>query len=55
MKESEKAERATLLTQEKLQLSKTKPIRLEDMWIRPAFGGRGIKMTGTLEVHHTRF
>ncbi|GLJ05022.1 hypothetical protein SUGI_0009560 [Cryptomeria japonica] len=55
MKESEKAERATLVTQEKLQLSKTKPIRLADLWIRPAFGGRGRKMTGTLEAHHNGF
>lgn len=55
MKESEKAERATLVTQEKLQLSKTKPIRLSDLWIRPAFGGRGRKMTGTLESHYNGF
>uniref|UniRef100_A0A0D6QWA7 FACT complex subunit n=1 Tax=Araucaria cunninghamii TaxID=56994 RepID=A0A0D6QWA7_ARACU len=55
MKESEKAERATLVTQEKLQLSKTKPIRLADLWIRPAFGGRGRKMTGTLEAHYNGF
>lgn len=55
MKESEKAERATLVTQEKLQLSKTKPIRLSDLWIRPVFGGRGRKMTGTLESHYNGF
>ncbi|KAH9319247.1 hypothetical protein KI387_021016, partial [Taxus chinensis] len=55
MKESEKAERATLVTQEKLQLSKSKPIRLADLWIRPPFGGRGRKMTGTLEAHHNGF
>lgn len=55
MKESEKAERATLVTQEKLQLSKTKPMRLSDLWIRPAFGGRGRKMTGTLESHYNGF
>ena len=55
MKEFEKVERATLLTQEKLQLSKKRPIRLADMWIGPTFGGRGRKMTGTLESHHTRF
>ncbi|KAL1831897.1 hypothetical protein DCAR_0101912 [Daucus carota subsp. sativus] len=52
-RESEKAERATLVTQEKLQLagSKFKPIRLSDLWIRPVFGGRGRKLTGTLEAH----
>ncbi|KAJ7569137.1 hypothetical protein O6H91_01G063000 [Diphasiastrum complanatum] len=54
-RESEKAERATLVTQEKLQLSKGKPIRLSDLWIRPAFGGRGRKMTGTLEAHANGF
>eukprot|EP01018_Ginkgo_biloba_P030029 Gb_09795 [translate_table: standard] len=54
-RESEKAERATLVTQERLQLSKTKPIRLADLWIRPAFGGRGRKMTGTLESHYNGF
>lgn len=52
-RESEKAERATLVTQEKLQLagSKFKPIKLTDLWIRPVFGGRGRKLTGTLEAH----
>jgi hypothetical protein len=25
--------------------------RLSDLWIRPAFGGRGRKMSGTLEAH----
>lgn len=52
-RESEKAERATLVTQEKLQLagSKFKPMKLTDLWIRPVFGGRGRKLTGTLEAH----
>ncbi|MQL95550.1 hypothetical protein Taro_028222 [Colocasia esculenta] len=52
-RESEKAERATLVTQEKLQLSgaKMKPMRLSDLWIRPSFGGRGRKLSGTLEAH----
>ncbi|GMP39846.1 hypothetical protein CsSME_00010531 [Camellia sinensis var. sinensis] len=52
-RESEKAERATLVTQEKLQLAgaKFKPIRLSDLWIRPVFGGSGRKLTGTLEAH----
>ncbi|XP_043688683.1 FACT complex subunit SPT16-like [Telopea speciosissima] len=52
-RESERAERATLVTQEKLQLTggKFKPIRLLDLWIRPTFGGRGRKLPGTLEAH----
>ncbi|XP_006830445.2 FACT complex subunit SPT16, partial [Amborella trichopoda] len=54
-RESERAERATLVTQEKLQLSKTKPIRLSDLKIRPAFEGRGRKMGGTLEAHFNGF
>ncbi|XP_052192942.1 FACT complex subunit SPT16-like [Diospyros lotus] len=56
-REYEKAERATLVTQEKLQLSgaKFKPIRLSDLWIRPVFGGRGRKLTGSLEAHTNGF
>lgn len=57
MRESERAERATLVTQEKLQLAtnRMKPMRLPDLWIRPAFGGRGRKLTGTLEGHVNGF
>ncbi|XP_062143324.1 FACT complex subunit SPT16-like [Alnus glutinosa] len=56
-RESERAERATLVTQEKLQLAgaKFKPIRLSDLWIRPAFGGRGRKLPGSLEAHTNGF
>ncbi|KAG0492646.1 hypothetical protein HPP92_005733 [Vanilla planifolia] len=56
-RESERAERATLVTQEKLQLAgnRMKPIRLQDLWIRPAFPGRGRKLTGTLEAHINGF
>ncbi|XP_029116735.1 FACT complex subunit SPT16 [Elaeis guineensis] len=56
-RESERAERATLVTQEKLQLSgnRMKPIRLPDLWIRPLFGGRGRKQPGTLEAHVNGF
>lgn len=56
-RESEKAERATLVTQEKLQFAgaKFKPIRLPDLWIRPVFGGRGRKLTGSLEAHANGF
>uniref|UniRef100_A0A2P2L5F6 FACT complex subunit n=1 Tax=Rhizophora mucronata TaxID=61149 RepID=A0A2P2L5F6_RHIMU len=56
-RESERAERATLVTQEKLQLAsaKFKPVKLFDLWIRPAFGGRGRKLTGSLEAHTNGF
>ena len=30
-------------------------VRLSDLWIRPAFGGRGRKMSGTLEAHTNGF
>ncbi|KAM7270337.1 hypothetical protein ACFE04_029551 [Oxalis oulophora] len=56
-RESERAERATLVTQEKLQLAgnRFKPIKLHDLWIRPVFGGRGRKLSGTLEAHANGF
>lgn len=56
-RESERAERATLVTQDRLQLAgnRFKPIRLPDLWIRPPFGGRGRKLTGTLEAHVNGF
>ncbi|CAN4110891.1 unnamed protein product [Withania somnifera] len=56
-KESERAERATLVTQEKLVLAgnKFKPVRLPDLWIRPTFGGRARKLAGTLEAHANGF
>ncbi|KAJ7963221.1 FACT complex subunit SPT16 [Quillaja saponaria] len=56
-RESERAERATLVTQEKLQLAgnRFKPLRLTDLWIRPVFGGRGRKLPGTLEAHVNGF
>ncbi|PKA51534.1 FACT complex subunit SPT16 [Apostasia shenzhenica] len=56
-RESERAERATLVTQEKLQLAgnRMKPVRLQDLWIRPAFPGRGRKLPGTLEAHINGF
>ncbi|GAV81352.1 Peptidase_M24 domain-containing protein/Rtt106 domain-containing protein/SPT16 domain-containing protein [Cephalotus follicularis] len=56
-RESERAERATLVMQERLQLAsaKFKPIKLFDLWIRPPFGGRGRKLTGSLEAHTNGF
>ncbi|XP_058191636.1 FACT complex subunit SPT16-like [Rhododendron vialii] len=56
-RESERAERATLVSQEKLVIggNKFKPIRLIDLWIRPTFGGRARKLSGTLEAHSNGF
>ncbi|XP_071716737.1 FACT complex subunit SPT16-like [Rutidosis leptorrhynchoides] len=56
-RESERAERASLVTQERLVLAgnKFKPIRLPDLWIRPPFPGRGRKLPGTLEAHDNGF
>lgn len=56
-RESERAERATLVTQEKLIVAtnRSKPIRLPDLWVRPAFSGRGRKLPGTLEAHVNGF
>ena len=56
-RESERAERATLVTQEKLQIgnNRMKMMRLSDVWIRPAFGGHGRKLTGNLEAHFNGF
>lgn len=56
-RESERAERASLVTQEKLVLAghKGKPTRLSDLWIRPPFPGRGRKLPGTLEAHDNGF
>ncbi|VFQ98906.1 unnamed protein product [Cuscuta campestris] len=56
-RQSEKAERATLVTQEKLVLAgnRFKPVRLSDLWIRASFGGRGRKLPGTLEAHVNGF
>ncbi|KAK6233297.1 hypothetical protein SCA6_003370 [Theobroma cacao] len=56
-RESERAERATLVSQERLQLAsaKFKPMKLHDLWIRPPFGGRGRKLTGSLEAHMNGF
>lgn len=77
-REKERAERATLVQQEKLVKSKVrKSLRptlfacrtinsdqlalqarafaLPDVWIRPAFGGKGRKVAGTLEAHSNGF
>ena len=54
-RESEKLERATLVKQEKLVQGRGRVPILHDVWIRPTLGGRGKKMTGTLEAHTNGF
>ena len=55
-RESEEAERSTLVKQEKLRpMQSGRPIRLMDTWIRPAIGGRGKKLSGALECHENGF
>jgi nucleosome binding factor SPN SPT16 subunit len=54
-RDKEKAERATLVQQEKLIRSKSRIYTLPDVWVRPAFGGKGRKVTGTLEAHANGF
>jgi len=54
-RESEKNERATLVRQEKLIPGRGRVPVLHDVWIRPTLGGRGKKMTGTLEAHTNGF
>lgn len=53
-RDKEKAERASLVSQEKLIQGK-KVFKLPDLWIRPNFGGKGRKMPGTLEAHANGF
>ena len=50
-RESEKAERATLVRQERLVLSHGRVHRLVGLWMLPTFGGRGGRKAGTLEAH----
>lgn len=52
----QKAERATVVNQEKLTLGTLgRPVSLPDLWIRPPFGGKGRKVPGTLEAHSNGF
>ena len=50
-RETERAERATLVRQAKLQLSGGRVHRLTGLWMLPTFGGRGGRKAGTLEAH----
>lgn len=54
-RETEKQERASLVKQEKLKLNKQKPPKLQDVWVRPHFGGRKKKQPGVLEAHVNGF
>eukprot|EP00775_Hariotina_reticulata_P011875 gene11875-12019_t len=53
-RDRERAERATLVAQEKLIRGK-RVFRLPDLWVRPGLGGKGRKMPGSLEAHHNGF
>lgn len=50
-RETERAERATLVKQERLVLSHGRVHRLVGLWMLPTFGGRGGRKAGTLEAH----
>jgi nucleosome binding factor SPN SPT16 subunit len=53
-RDKERAERATLVAQEKLVRGK-QVFRLADLWVRPSLGGKGRKVPGTLEAHQNGF
>eukprot|EP00899_Mesostigma_viride_P015637 jgi/Mesvir1/24074/Mv10796-RA.1 len=53
--ETEMKARESLVEQERLVLSKGRVPRLQDLWLRPNFGGRGKKVTGSLEAHVNGF
>jgi len=57
VRETERQERATLVRQEALQLSKGRVYRLNDLFIKPPLlaGARGSKSTGVLEAHVNGF
>jgi nucleosome binding factor SPN SPT16 subunit len=50
-RETEMAERATLVRQERLMLSQGRVHRLVGLWMLPTFSGRGGRKAGTLEAH----
>ncbi len=53
-RDRERAERATLVAQEKLARGK-RVYRLPDLWVRPSLGGKGRKQPGALEAHANGF
>lgn len=54
-RDREKAERATLVKQEKIILAKNRMHVLKEVWMRPNFVGKGRKMAGHLEAHANGF
>uniref|UniRef100_A0A7S0S408 FACT complex subunit n=1 Tax=Chlamydomonas leiostraca TaxID=1034604 RepID=A0A7S0S408_9CHLO len=54
LKDKERAERATLVAQERLQQGK-RVYKLPDLWMRPGPAGKGRKVPGTLEAHANGF
>jgi len=50
-RETERAQRADLVRQERLILSAGRVHRLTGLWLLPTFGGRGGRKAGTLEAH----
>ena len=50
-RETERAQRADLVRQERLVLSSGRVHRLTGLWLLPTFGGRGGRRAGTLEAH----
>lgn len=54
-REKEKTERENLVTQETLKVSTGRLFRLPDLYIKPTFGGRGRRSSGTLEAHSNGF
>jgi nucleosome binding factor SPN SPT16 subunit len=50
-RETERAQRADLVRQERLVLSSGRVHRLTGLWMLPTFGGRGGRKAGTLEAH----
>ncbi|KAL6771432.1 hypothetical protein ACKKBG_A26355 [Auxenochlorella protothecoides x Auxenochlorella symbiontica] len=54
-RDKEHAERATLVAQERLIRGKARVYSLPDLWMRPAFGGKGRKAAGELQAHANGF
>jgi nucleosome binding factor SPN SPT16 subunit len=54
-RDKERAERATLVAQEKLVKAAGRPPSLPDVWVRPAQGGKGRRVPGQLEAHANGF
>eukprot|EP00958_Prasinococcus_capsulatus_P001992 scaffold179_cov368-Prasinococcus_capsulatus_cf.AAC.32 len=54
-RENERRERASLVVQESLRLASGRPLRLNDLMVRPGLGGRGKKLPGWLEAHANGF